>query len=86
MVHVKPRIDKKENRRCHFQTHILNVPGPVLQAYLENGLLPQASQGLRIALVHRGYLGFCVVGRLLQGLICIVVAVDRVKLERIPHL
>lgn len=83
MVQVKPRIDKKEKRRCHFQTHMLSVPGPVLQAYLENGLLPQASQGLRIALVHRGYLGFCVVGRLLHGLICIV---DGVKLERIQHL
>lgn len=59
------------------------VGGPSVD--LENRLFSQTSQGLRIALVLRDHLRFCVVGRLLHGVNGIAVAVDGVKLERIAH-
>ena len=70
MVQVKPRMDKKVKRRCSLSDHDpSNKSGPPAQAYLQNGLLPQSSQGLYIAFIHGGNLDLGTKRRLLHAIV-----------------
>lgn len=50
-------------------------------AYLENGLLAQASQRLRIAVCFRGHLGLRLVRRLFHAVLALPAAIDGVELH-----